>query len=111
MNEDVLASMESIWAPPAFSKQIPVLGLGKQLQQVTAIYDHGTLIHVYQIPVVVSILCSKDCNVGAIHSTAIPLLKQVLEPLCTTLVNSLKLEEEEDHDATPEGVDGFTDGP
>lgn len=49
LNEDVLASLESVW-PPA-SKQIPVLGMGK-VKQVTAIYDHGILIHVYQAPVV-----------------------------------------------------------
>lgn len=49
LNEDVLAAIESVWAPA--SKQFPVLGLEK-LHQVTAIYDHGTLIHVYQAPVV-----------------------------------------------------------
>jgi Mitogen-activated protein kinase kinase 1 interacting len=49
LNEDALASIESVWAPA--SKQFPVLGLDK-VQQVTAIYDHGTLIHVYQTPVV-----------------------------------------------------------
>ena len=49
MNVDVLASIESVWAPA--SKQFPVLGLDK-LKQVTAIYDHGTLIHTYQAPMV-----------------------------------------------------------
>lgn len=113
LNEDVLASIESIWAPA--SKQFPVLGLDK-LHQITAIYDHGTLIHVYQTPVVccprgskgnklvlrfltrhvrlfcqvVTLLCNAQSNIGAIRSIAIPLLKQVLEPLCTTLENSLK---------------------
>jgi len=43
LNEDVLASIESVWAPA--SKQFPILGLDK-LQQVTAVYDHGTLVHV-----------------------------------------------------------------
>lgn len=43
LNEDVLASIESVWSPA--SKQFPVLGLEK-LHQVTAIYDHGTLVHV-----------------------------------------------------------------
>ena len=51
MNMDVLASIESVWAPA--SKQFPVLGLDK-LKQVTAIYDHGTLIHIYQAPMVSS---------------------------------------------------------
>lgn len=86
-NEDVLSSIETVWAPA--SKQLPLLGLDKA-QQVTAIYDHGVLIHVYQAPVVVTILCGADCNVGAVKSSAIPMLKQVLEPLCNTLVESLK---------------------
>jgi hypothetical protein len=38
---------------------------------------------------VVTILCGPQANLGAVRATAIPLLKQVLEPLCTTLVNSL----------------------
>lgn len=46
---DVLASIESVWAPA--SKQFPVLGLEK-VKQVTAIYDHGTLVHIYQPPMV-----------------------------------------------------------
>jgi len=49
LNEEVLASIESVWAPA--SKQFPVLGLDK-VQQVTAIYDHGTLVHIYQAPMV-----------------------------------------------------------
>jgi predicted regulator of Ras-like GTPase activity (Roadblock/LC7/MglB family) len=49
LNEEVLAALESVWAPA--SKQIPALGMEK-VHQVTAIYDHGTLIHVYQAPVV-----------------------------------------------------------
>jgi hypothetical protein len=38
---------------------------------------------------VVTILVSLQANLGAVRSTAIPLLKEVLEPLCTTLLNSL----------------------
>jgi Mitogen-activated protein kinase kinase 1 interacting len=49
LNEDVLSSIESVWAPA--SKQFPVLGLDK-VKQVTAIYDHGSLIHIYQAPMV-----------------------------------------------------------
>jgi hypothetical protein len=49
LNEDVLSAIESVWAPA--SKQFPFFGLEK-LHQVTAIYDHGTLVHVYQVPVV-----------------------------------------------------------
>jgi predicted regulator of Ras-like GTPase activity (Roadblock/LC7/MglB family) len=93
LNEDVLASIESVWAPA--SKQLPVLGLEKA-QQVTAIYDHGILIHVYQTPVIVTILCNPQSNIGAIRSSGIPLLKEVLEPLCTTLNNSLRPDYESD---------------
>ncbi|GAX20596.1 hypothetical protein FisN_3Hh553 [Fistulifera solaris] len=99
LNEEILASIESVWAPA--SKQFSVLGLGK-VQQATAIYDHGTLIHLYQGPLVITILCGESSNLGAVRSTAIPLLKQVLEPLGTTLLNSLKpdWQEEETHFAT-----------
>jgi hypothetical protein len=44
LNEEVLATIESVWAPA--SKQFPILGL-KKVKQVTAMYDHGTLVHVY----------------------------------------------------------------
>ena len=61
LNEDVLASIESVWAPA--SKQFPVLGLDK-VKQVTAIYDHGTLVHIYQAPMVSSprlvLYCTKE---------------------------------------------------
>jgi len=87
LHEEVLSSIETVWAPA--SKQFPLLGLEK-VQQVTAIYDHGMLVHVYQAPVVVTILCGHDANVGAVQSPTIPLLRQVLDPLCTTLVESLK---------------------
>lgn len=39
---------------------------------------------------VITLLCTAQNNLGAANSTAIPLLMKVLEPLCTTLVNSLK---------------------
>lgn len=48
-DEDVLSSIESIWAPA--SKQFPSLGLHK-LKQVTTMYDHGTVIQLYQTPMV-----------------------------------------------------------
>ena len=34
-------------------------------------------------------LVGVHANLGAVRSRAIPLLKEVLEPLCTTLLNSL----------------------
>jgi hypothetical protein len=37
----------------------------------------------------VTILVGVHANLGAVRSTAVPLLKEVLEPLCTTLLNSL----------------------
>ena len=39
LNEVVLASIESTWAPA--SKQFSLLDLGKEAKVVTAIYDHG----------------------------------------------------------------------
>jgi hypothetical protein len=60
MNEDVLAAIESVWAPA--SKQLPFLGLDK-LHKVTAIYDHGTLIHVYQVPLVRALLSKRKVPV------------------------------------------------
>lgn len=78
LNDDVLSSLESTWAPA--SKQLPLLNMGKEARTVTAIYDHGkkhgllivhstcqlgsnhtstyylwqpgTLFHVYQAPIV-----------------------------------------------------------
>lgn len=49
----------------------------------------GTIFHIYQAPVVVTLLVGMNANLGAVRSTAIPLLKEVLEPLCATLLNSL----------------------
>jgi hypothetical protein len=94
LNEDVLSNIESTWAPA--SKQFPLLHMGKEIKVVTAMYDQQrTIFHVYQAPVVVTILVGPTNstgpppNLGAVRSTGIPLLKQVLEPLCTTLLNSL----------------------
>lgn len=50
LNEEVLASIESTWAPA--SKQLAALTMGKDVKSVTAIYDHGSVVHVYQAPVV-----------------------------------------------------------
>jgi hypothetical protein len=38
---------------------------------------------------VISILCGPDCNLGALRSTVIPLLKEVVDPLKRTLLESL----------------------
>ena len=40
-------------------------------------------------PQVVTILATPQSNLGALRSTTVPLLKEVLEPLCSTLLNSL----------------------
>lgn len=86
-NEEVLANLESTWAPP--SKQFPLLQQG-DVATVTAQYDQLTLIHVYSLtPVVATLLLQPDANMGAVKSTAIPLLKEILEPLCQTLLSSL----------------------
>jgi hypothetical protein len=62
LQEDGLASIESVWAPA--SKQFPVLGLDK-VHQVTAIYDHGTLVHIYQAPLV-SLFVATCAGAGAL---------------------------------------------
>ena len=59
-NDEVIASIESIWAPA--SKQYPILGCGR-LQQVTAMYDHGTLVQIYQTPLVCKIYVCIRCVV------------------------------------------------
>mmetsp|Transcript_26965 Transcript_26965/g.74131 ORF Transcript_26965/g.74131 Transcript_26965/m.74131 type:complete len:159 (-) Transcript_26965:36-512(-) len=87
LDEEVLSNIESTWAPA--SKQFPLLHMGKEVKVVTAIYDQRTIFHIYQAPVVVTLLVGMNANLGAVRSTAIPLLKQVLEPLCSTLLNSL----------------------
>mmetsp|Transcript_27440 Transcript_27440/g.60397 ORF Transcript_27440/g.60397 Transcript_27440/m.60397 type:complete len:159 (+) Transcript_27440:213-689(+) len=87
LDEEVLSNIESTWAPA--SKQFPLLHMGKEVKVVTAIYDNRTIFHIYQAPVVVTLLVGMNANLGAVRSTAIPLLKQVLEPLCSTLLNSL----------------------
>ena len=38
---------------------------------------------------VVTILVGVDANIGAVRSIGVPLLKEALEPLCRTLLDSL----------------------
>lgn len=87
LDEEVLSNIESTWAPA--SKQFPLLNMGKEVKVVTAIYDHRTIFHIYQAPVVVTLLVGTNANLGAVRSTAIPLLKEVLKPLCSFLLSSL----------------------
>jgi hypothetical protein len=62
----------------------------------------------YQAPIVVTILVSgANANLGAVRSTAVPLLKQVLEPLCTTLLDSLAPVEGSDAGAGAAGSGGL----
>lgn len=84
--DEMLANLESTWAPPG--KQLPLLQQG-DARSITAYYDHLTLVHVYLTPVVVTLLLDPGCNMGAIKATAIPLFKEILEPLCQTLLTSL----------------------
>jgi hypothetical protein len=91
LEESTLSSLESTWAPAP--KQLTLL-LGKKAQarvkSVTAMYETGaTLIHFYITPVVVTIVLSPNANVGGIQSTTFPLLQEILNPLCQTLLTSL----------------------
>lgn len=87
LDEEVLSNIECTWAPA--SKQFPLLHMGKEVKVVTAIYENRTIFHIYQAPVVVTLLVGMNANLGAVRSTAIPLLKETLKPLCATLINSL----------------------
>ncbi|GKY92788.1 hypothetical protein MPSEU_000248500 [Mayamaea pseudoterrestris] len=71
LHPELLQMMESVLAPAA--KQVPVLGMNKLNQVVT-------------------LLCKPGSNLGAVRSTAAPLLRKVLEPLRSTLEKSLKPE-------------------
>ena len=56
LNERVLASLESTWAPASKASSLLLKngssGSEDSVKMVTAIYDHGTVLHVYQAPVV-----------------------------------------------------------
>jgi Mitogen-activated protein kinase kinase 1 interacting len=88
-SDEILSNLESTWAPQG--KQIPLLQMG-EAKSVTAYYDQLTLMHVYFTPVVVTLLLDPQCNMGAIQSTAIPLMEQLFKPLCTVLLSSLSPE-------------------
>ena len=86
VDEETLGNLETTWAPA--SKLFPMLQAG-EIRTVTAIYEQVTLLHIYTPPVVVTLLVSPKSNLGAIRATAIPLLKETLQPLCQTLLSSL----------------------
>jgi hypothetical protein len=89
LDESLLQSLESTWAPAP--KQLALLKL-KRIQQVTAEYSEKTsLIHLYYSPVVVTLILEPNPNFGVITSTCIPLLETILEPLCTTLLDALHI--------------------
>lgn len=77
LNEDVLSSIESTWAPA--SKQFPLLGLGKEARIATAIYDHGTFIQsacfssygsrAHHSPQIDFSLCSERDNLSRLSGT------------------------------------------
>lgn len=87
MEESLLQSLESTWSPAP--KQLSLLKM-KRILQVKAEYeDKAILIHLYVSPVVVTLILGINSNLGVIESTCIPMLKKTLEPLCTTLLDSL----------------------
>lgn len=89
LTETTLSSLESTWAPAP--KQLLLLKMSK-LKKVTAYYETATVLHLYYSPVVVTLVLSgtaENSNMGVVESTAIPLLEKTLQPLCTTLLNSL----------------------
>lgn len=60
LNEDVLSSIESTWAPA--SKQFPLLNMGKEVKTVTAIYDHGACVD--RLANGLSVYAFSNCFVG-----------------------------------------------
>lgn len=57
------------------------LSLGDYVKTVTAFYDNCTLVHLHMPPLVVTFLAHPNANIGAIRSTALPLLQKLLEPV------------------------------
>lgn len=49
LDEEVLLNLESAWSPP--NKSLGMLSMGK-VNQITASYSHGSVLHVYQAPIV-----------------------------------------------------------
>jgi hypothetical protein len=47
--DEVLLNLESTWSPP--NKSLSMLTMGK-VHQITASYNHGCVVHLYQIPIV-----------------------------------------------------------
>lgn len=57
------------------------LGLGDEVRVVTVFYDSVTLMHVQLSPLVVTILATPSANIGSVRSIALPLLKELLQPV------------------------------
>ena len=57
------------------------LGLGDEVRVVTVFYDSVTLMHVHLSPLVVTILATPLANIGSVRSIALPLLKELLQPV------------------------------
>jgi|EP01083_Nonionella_stella_P016640 hypothetical protein len=99
ISDEVLSSIETIWAtlpsstPPHVKIDQPPhpllshLGLGDQVHTTMAFYEHWTLVHMHFTPAVVTILASTTANIGALKSTALPFLKELLKPVRKALVD------------------------
>jgi len=108
MSEEVLSSIETVWAtlvsaasPHVMANAVsagghnqpahPLLSpikLGNTVKTVTACYENITLIHVHLAPLVITLICSVEVNLGIVRSVAIPKLKVLLEPVRRALVKS-----------------------
>merc|ERR1740139_586826 len=117
MSEEILSSVETAWAtlpsssPPhvmaaasATAEQqttddVPIhrqpphpllrhLGMGDEVRTATAFYENCTLIHVHMAPLVVTILTSPNANIGSIKTIALPILKNILEPVKSAILAS-----------------------
>jgi len=111
MSEEILSSLETVWATlPSAGPSVMAgtsngeyhtqlnhqsclllrpLKMGDEVRISTAFYDNCTLIHVHMSPLVVTILTTpNNTNIGAIRSTALPLLKRILDPVKKAILSS-----------------------
>uniref|UniRef100_A0A6U3TGT4 Uncharacterized protein n=1 Tax=Ditylum brightwellii TaxID=49249 RepID=A0A6U3TGT4_9STRA len=64
------------------------LGMGDEVRTVMAFYENCTLMHVHMSPIVVTIIATPNANLGTLRTTALPILRNLLEPVRQSAVRS-----------------------
>uniref|UniRef100_A0A7S2HKK1 Uncharacterized protein n=1 Tax=Helicotheca tamesis TaxID=374047 RepID=A0A7S2HKK1_9STRA len=85
------ARVENETAPGHHQPPHPLLrplGMGDEIRTVMAFYDNCTLMHVHMSPLVVTIIATPNANVGSLRTTALPILRNLLEPVRQSAVRS-----------------------